>query len=124
MSSENLLGIPSPRSCPPDPAADRAGPGRGRRTWWPRHTRRPRWPGPSWPRTRWTEGRTIESYAYARVGYHRGLDALRNGWRGQGPVPWEHEPNRGFLRALAALAGPPGRSARRAEEQRCADVPA
>lgn len=49
-------------------------------------------------------GRPVESYAYARVGYHRGLDALRrSGWRGQGPVPWSHEPNRGFLRALAAL---------------------
>ncbi|WP_077489694.1 DUF3151 domain-containing protein [Sinomonas mesophila] len=52
----------------------------------------------------WSEGRTIESYAFARVGYHRGLDALRrNGWRGAGPVPWEHEPNQGFLRALYAL---------------------
>ncbi len=50
-------------------------------------------------------GRTIESYAYARVGYHRGLDLLRrNGWKGYGPVPWEHEPNRGFLRCLHALA--------------------
>lgn len=50
------------------------------------------------------EGRTVEGYAYARTGYHRGLDALRrNGWKGHGPVPWEHEPNRGFLRALAAL---------------------
>ncbi|WP_407560122.1 DUF3151 domain-containing protein [Streptomyces sp. 184] len=50
-------------------------------------------------------GRAVESYAYARTGYHRGLDSLRrNGWKGQGPVPWEHEPNRGFLRALAALA--------------------
>jgi hypothetical protein len=50
------------------------------------------------------EGRTIESYAFARVGYHRGLDALRrSGWRGAGPIPWEHEPNRGFLRALYAL---------------------
>ncbi|MFI7585781.1 DUF3151 domain-containing protein [Spongisporangium articulatum] len=49
-------------------------------------------------------GRTVEGYAYARTGYHRGLDALRRaGWRGQGPVPWSHEPNRGFLRALAAL---------------------
>ncbi|WP_300345239.1 DUF3151 domain-containing protein [Nesterenkonia sp.] len=49
-------------------------------------------------------GYTVEGYAYARVGYHRGLDALRaNGWRGAGPVPWSHEPNRGFLRALAAL---------------------
>ena len=43
-------------------------------------------------------------YAYARVGYHRSLDQLRKaGWRGQGPVPWSHEPNRGFLRALHAL---------------------
>lgn len=49
-------------------------------------------------------GSTIEAYAYARTGYHRGLDALRRaGWRGAGPVPWSHEPNRGFLRALAAL---------------------
>ena len=50
------------------------------------------------------EGRTVESYAFARVGYHRGLDSLRKaGWRGQGPVPWTHEPNRGFLRSLYAL---------------------
>lgn len=50
------------------------------------------------------EGRTVESYAFARVGYHRGLDSLRKaGWRGQGPVPWSHEPNRGFLRSLYAL---------------------
>jgi hypothetical protein len=50
------------------------------------------------------EGRTLDSYAYARVGYHRGLDALRKaGWRGQGPIPWRHEPNRGVLRAFYAL---------------------
>jgi hypothetical protein len=49
-------------------------------------------------------GEVVASYAYARTGYHRGLDALRrNGWKGHGPVPWEHEPNRGFLRALHAL---------------------
>ena len=53
----------------------------------------------------YADGRVVESYAYARVGYHRGLDALRRaGWRGHGPVPWEHEPNRGFLRALYGLA--------------------
>ena len=51
------------------------------------------------------DGRVVESYAYARVGYHRGLDLLRrNGWKGHGPIPWEHEPNRGFLRCLHALA--------------------
>jgi hypothetical protein len=49
-------------------------------------------------------GNTIEAYAYARTGYHRGLDALRrSGWKGNGPVPWSHEPNRGFLRALISL---------------------
>lgn len=47
----------------------------------------------------------IAAYAYARTGYHRGLDSLRaNGWRGHGPVPWSHEPNQGFLRCVAALA--------------------
>ena len=53
-------------------------------------------------------------YAYARVGYHRSLDMLRrNGWKGHGPVPWEHEPNRGFLTCLALLAlMPPAPSAR------------
>ena len=46
----------------------------------------------------------IGAYAFARVGYHRGLDSLRKaGWRGAGPVPWSHEPNRGVLRALNAL---------------------
>jgi hypothetical protein len=52
----------------------------------------------------WGRGAVVESYAYARVGYHRGLDALRrSGWRGHGPVPWDHVPNQGFLRALHAL---------------------
>jgi len=65
----------------------------------------------------------IGAYAFARTGYHRGLDALRrNGWRGSGPVPWEHEPNRGFLRAVWALA----RSARSigedAEYERCVQL--
>ena len=47
---------------------------------------------------------TIERYAYYRVGYHRGLDALRhNGWRGSGYVKWEAPDNRGFLRCLDGL---------------------
>ena len=62
----------------------------------------------------WAEGRVVESYAFARVGYHRGLDALRrSGWKGHGPVPWSHEGNRGFLRCLAAL----GRAANAIGEQ-------
>jgi hypothetical protein len=51
------------------------------------------------------EGDPVAAYAYARTGYHRGLDALRRaGWRGRGPVPVDHQPNQGFLRALLALA--------------------
>jgi hypothetical protein len=46
----------------------------------------------------------IERYAAYRVGYHRGLDALRaNGWRGSGYVRWEAPGNRGFLRSLHGL---------------------
>lgn len=67
------------------------------------------------------DGRTIEGYAFARTGYHRALDTLRkSGWRGQGPVPWSHEPNRGFLRALAALSKAAGEIGETDEQQRCA----
>ena len=62
----------------------------------------------------------VTGYAYARVGYHRSLDLLRrNGWKGHGPVPWEHEPNRGFLRALAALATAAERISELSERDRC-----
>src|SRR6266508_4323657 len=65
-------------------------------------------------------GRTREGYAFARTGYHRGLDALRrNGWKGHGPVPWEHEPNRGFLRCLAALATAAAAIGETDEAERC-----
>jgi len=64
----------------------------------------------------------VTAYAYARVGYHRSLDLLRrNGWKGHGPVPWEHEPNRGFLRALAALARAADRIGEAPEAQRCSE---
>jgi hypothetical protein len=65
-------------------------------------------------------GNTIEAYAYARTGYHRGLDALRrNGWKGHGPVPWEHEPNRGFLRCLAVLGKAAAIIDEKDEAERC-----
>lgn len=68
------------------------------------------------------EGRDVDAYAYARVGYHRGLDSLRrNGWHGHGPVPYEHEPNRGFLRALSALAKASARIGDADEAARCRD---
>ena len=67
-------------------------------------------------------GIAVAAYAYARTGYHRGLDALRrSGWRGQGPVPWEHEPNRGFLRALAALSRAAEAIGEEEERHRCAE---
>jgi hypothetical protein len=62
----------------------------------------------------------IGAYAYARTGYHRGLDALRRaGWRGSGPIPWEHVPNRGFLRSLYALALAAERIGDAVEHERC-----
>ena len=68
------------------------------------------------------EGEIVMAYAYARTGYHRGLDALRRaGWRGQGPVPWEHAPNRGFLRALAALARAADGIGEEEERHRCVE---
>lgn len=69
----------------------------------------------------YSAGGVIESYAYARVGYHRGLDALRrSGWKGHGPVPWGHQPNRGFLRCLHALARAADAIGELDEAQRCA----
>ena len=64
----------------------------------------------------------VTVYAYARVGYHRSLDLLRrNGWKGHGPVPWEHEPNRGFLTALALLALSARAIGETDEWERCAE---
>lgn len=70
----------------------------------------------------YSDGRIVDSYAYARVGYHRGLDSLRRaGWKGFGPVPWSHEPNRGFLRCLHDLARAAGEIGELDEAERCAD---
>jgi hypothetical protein len=66
-------------------------------------------------------GDAVAAYAYARTGYHRGLDQLRRaGWRGQGLIPWEHEPNRGFLRSLNALGRAAGLIGEQDEADRCA----
>jgi hypothetical protein len=66
-------------------------------------------------------GNVVESYAYARTGYHRGLDALRrNGWKGHGPIPWSHQPNQGFLRALHALGRAADDIGEVDEAERCA----
>lgn len=68
------------------------------------------------------EGDAVAGYAFARTGYHRGLDHLRRaGWKGHGPVPWSHTPNRGFLRALAALARAAAEISEDDEARRCRD---
>lgn len=66
------------------------------------------------------QGREIEAYAFARVGYHRGLDALRqHGWRGSGPVPYTHAGNVGFLRCLSLLAQAADAIGETGEAKRC-----
>jgi Protein of unknown function (DUF3151) len=74
-----------------------------------------------WARLAGLAGDDVEAYAYARVGYHRGLDALRAaGWRGSGYVRWSAETNRGFLRALDALRAAAESMGEESEAQRCA----
>jgi hypothetical protein len=116
--SENLLGIP-PTRLPEDPAADRLEQGVAPDQVAAAHpTSSLAWA--TLAEDALEDGRAVEGYAYARTGYHRALDALRrSGWRGQGPVPWSHAPNRGFLRSLAALSRAAGAIGEVEEEQRC-----
>ncbi len=69
-----------------------------------------------------SEADPVVVYAYSRVGYHRSLDMLRrNGWKGHGPVPWEHEPNRGFLVCLSLLAKAARAIGENDEWERCSE---
>jgi hypothetical protein len=116
---ENLLGVPETH-LPPDPAADQLVGGAVAAEVAARNpTSSLAWAVLA--EGALADGRVVEGYAYARTGYHRGLDALRRkGWRGQGPVPWSHAPNRGFLRCLAALSRAAGEIGEHDEEERCA----
>lgn len=74
-----------------------------------------------WARLAEGAGDDVEAYAYARVGYHRGLDQLRAaGWRGTGYVRWRHQENQGFLRALEQLRAAAESIGEHAEADRCA----
>src|ERR1700744_1072764 len=106
LAGPGLSAGPAPTHLPADPGPTR------RRT---APTRPPRGgpPRPPASSAAWAalaerafgQGEYVAAYAYARTGYHRGLDQLRRaGWRGNGPVPWEHGPNQGFLRSLALLS--------------------
>ncbi|MFC7163109.1 DUF3151 family protein [Aquipuribacter hungaricus] len=65
----------------------------------------------------------VAAYAYARTGYHRGLDALRrSGWKGRGPVPWSHVPNQGYLRSVRALGAAAAHVGAADEVARLADL--
>lgn len=65
----------------------------------------------------------VTAYAFARTGYHRGLDQLRKaGWKGHGPVPWSHAPNRGFLRCVHALSLAAAAIGEADEAARCAQL--
>jgi hypothetical protein len=82
-----------------------------------------RWPRylDAWARLGQLARDEVEAYACFRVGYHRGLDRLRqSGWRGSGYVRWQHETNRGFLRALDGLREAAGAIGEADEEERCA----
>jgi len=62
----------------------------------------------------------IESYMAYRVGYHRGLDALRaNGWKGSGYVRWSAPTNHGFLNCLDGLARSAAKIGEADEAMRC-----
>lgn len=76
-----------------------------------------------WGRLAWQaldDGDPVAGYAFARTGYHRGLDALRRaGWRGAGPVPATHVPNQGFLISLLALSAAAAAIGETEEAERC-----
>ena len=105
MAGQDLLAGPPPTLLPEDPAQSLLDSGESPADVVRRH---PDSPG-AWAAlaesARASGAEDVTVYAYARVGYHRSLDLLRrNGWKGHGPVPWEHQPNRGFLTCLAILA--------------------
>ena len=71
-----------------------------------------------------TENNPVAAYAYARTGYHRGLDQLRRaGWKGHGPIPWSHRPNRASCARWRRWPAPPRRIGETEEYERCAHVP-
>lgn len=105
MTHTDLMAGPPPTRLPVDPAEAGLAAGEPPATVVRRHPSSPvAWAAMA-EQARDQGADEVAVYAFARVGYHRSLDLLRrNGWKGHGPVPWEHEPNRGFLRCLALLA--------------------
>jgi len=120
FSGNDLMAGPPPTLLPEDPASADLVPGADAMDVVRRHPESP----VAWATLATlaaeAEDDAVTIYAYARVGYHRSLDLLRrNGWKGHGPVPWEHEPNRGFLTCLALLALAAEAIGETAEAERC-----
>lgn len=105
MSHTDLMAGPPPTHLPEDPATTELAGGGDPVDVVRRHPASPSAWAALAGQARNAGADDVTVYAYSRVGYHRSLDLLRrNGWKGHGPVPWEHEPNRGFLCSLALLA--------------------
>ena len=121
FTGQDLMAGPPPTRLPEDPAAAELGGDADAHDVVRRHPESPfAWATLAEESLADADVDDVTAYAYARVGYHRSLDSLRrNGWKGHGPVPWEHEPNRGFLRSLAALAEAAGRIGEERERDRC-----
>jgi hypothetical protein len=122
MNHVDLMAGPPPTRLPEDPAAAELAAGDAATEVVRRHPASPVAWATLAQQARDGGADAVTVYAYARVGYHRSLDLLRrNGWKGHGPVPWEHEPNRGFLRALALLATAARDIGETDEWERCSD---
>lgn len=120
MHRDDLMAGPPPTRLPEDPAAADLADGAEPRAVVVAHPESPLAWAVLAENALGDETDDVVAYAFARVGYHRSLDLLRrNGWKGHGPVPWDHVPNRGFLRALAALSKAAGLIGETAEEERC-----
>jgi hypothetical protein len=122
MSHVDLMAGPPPTHLPVDPASAELDGGDAPAAVVRRHPASPSAWAALADLARGEGADDVTVYAYARVGYHRSLDLLRrHGWKGHGPVPWEHEPNRGFLRCLATLALAARAIGEDAEWERCSE---
>src|ERR1700709_614656 len=121
MEFQDLMAGPPPTHLPDDPASAELAAGASAADVARAHPESPA-AGAALAEQALTEGADdVTSYAYARVGYHRSLDLLRrNGWKGHGPVPWEHAANPRFPRALAPLDRAADRMGETPEAERCA----
>ena len=118
----DLIAGPPPTLLPIDPAASEIASGAQARDVVRRHPESPlAWATLAEESLADADEDDVTAYAYARVGYHRSLDALRrNGWKGHGPVPWSHGPNQGFLRCLHSLSQAAAEIGESDEAARCA----